>query len=304
MSTSERTGRLWLDRRAAAALAVSALAMAGAGCTASLPKTVGSAPVLSVATALWPFAEAAQVIGGAKVAVVDVVPAGTNPLTLQPDSATARILQSAGLVVEAGRGFQPGVAKAATGAPHVAAVANQIGATDPYVWLDPSTMEKAVTAIAAAMSGANPAAGALYRRNAEGLNAQIESVQIDYSSTLSTCPGNTLLTADGAFTAMAQDFSLTDLVTGPAPAPALISSDRARLDSGTLAAALNETWVDDRGLSEVATAAGIKIHAIDTLAGVPTGAGAVTTGPNAYPQMMERDLGSLSGALGCNNNEQ
>ncbi len=281
-----------------------AMAMAGAGCTTPLPKSVDSAPVLSVATALWPLGQAAQVIGGAKVAVVDVVPAGTNPLTFQPDPATVRIMQAAGLVLEAGRGLQPAVDRGAAGTPHVAAVADRIGATNPYVWLDPATMEKAVTAMAAAMSAANPGAGALYRRNAEGLNAQIESVRIDYSSTLSTCPGNTIVTADEAFSTMAESFSLTDLVTGPAPAPSLISSDQARLHSGTAAAALNETWVDNGGVQQVAAAAAIKVHAIDTLAGIPTGPGAVTTGPNAYPQMMEKDLSSLSGALGCNNNEQ
>jgi hypothetical protein len=69
--------------------------------------------------------------------------------------------------------------------------------------------------------------------------------------------------------------------------------------------------VDNRGVEAVASAAGIKVHDIDTLAGVPSAGGAPGSGPGpgtaskgAYFAYMEHNLGVLSGALGCNAAEQ
>ena len=288
-------------RPAGPAALLAAVAFVVAGCTSALPPSAANAPVLSVVTGLWPLEQAALAIGGDKAAVDDLVPAGTDPLAYQPGASGTRVLQAAGLVLEVGGGFQPGFEQAARGAPRVTALGSDLKASDPYVWLDPATMERAVRAVAAAMTAANPAAGALYQRNAGGLQAEIQSLQIDYSSTLSTCPGHTIVTPDGAFAAMAGDFQLTDLIVGPAPGPGAVAADRARIDAGSAVGALSQPWTDDTGVATVAQAAGIKVHAIDTLAGAPK---SPVAGPDPYTQLMEKDLGTLSGSLGCNNNEQ
>lgn len=285
------------------AVAVAAAVLIGAaGCSSSLPSSLRQAPVLSIATGLWPLAQAARQIGGDKVAVVDVVPPATDPFGFDPDPAQARILTGSGLVVDVGGGFQPKLEAAAAGAPAVVHVGAGTGATDPYVWLDPSTMAKTVTVLEKAMAAADPAAASLFARNASDVRNEIQSLGIDYSSTLAACPGTRLVTPDGAFTAMAAEYGLTDHVVGPDPSPATVNLERSYLQSGRPAGLITEPWVDNHGVEAVAAAAGVGTHAVDTLATTPTGP--TGSGQDPYFAQMERLLSQLAKQLGCSTSEQ
>lgn len=287
------------------AASVMAASVIAGGCSSSLPKSVGNAPSISVATGLWPLAQAAQAIGGDKVVVDDVVPPGADPLSYRPGAAQAGALRGAGLVIEIGGSFQPGVEAAAKGAPSVLQLGSRLGTRDPYVWLDPATMTRAVQAITSAMTAANPAAAPLYQRNAGAFEDEVKSLGIDYSSTLSACPGTNIVTPDLAFTAMATDFGLTDHVIGPRPAGTQVQAEKAQLDSGSAVGALSEPWVDDQGVVQVARAASLHVHTVDTLAGAPTGASASgSSGQTEYFTLMEQLLATMSSSLGCNANEQ
>lgn len=287
--------------RSWAAVVATAGAVALAGCSSSLPKSVTGAPVLSVVTGLWPLAQAATQIGGEKVAVDDIVPPGTNPLIFQPGAADTNVVRSAGLVLLAGGGLQPALARAAQGAPHALSVADSLRTSDPYVWLDPATMERAVQAIADAMAAANPAASSLYQRNAGGVRSEISSLDIDYSSTLTTCPGTTMVTPDTAFSDMASHYGLNDLVAPAGISAATLRSYAARLQGNRAGAAFTQPWVDNAGVRAVSGTAGIRLHTVDTLAGTPT-TGIPTQ--NTYLNRMEEVLGVISGALGCSSNQQ
>jgi zinc transport system substrate-binding protein len=231
-------------------------------------------------------------IGGDKAAVDDIVPPGSNPLTFQPTSAQAAILRSSGLVLEIGGGFEPGIEQAATGAPAVLKLGPQLNSSDPYVWLDPATMQNAVGAVAAAMAAADPAAASLFQRNAGGIAAQVRSMGIDFSSTFSACPGTTIVTPDNAFSAMAAAYGLHDRVVGATPTAAEVTRLVAQLPSSVPAAAISEPWVDNNGLNTVAAAGHLRIHAVDTLAGAPAD-------NSSYFDLMEKNLSQISSALGC-----
>ncbi len=292
-----RNGPTGFRRPAAFAAAAASLLLLVAGCSNPLPGSVAKAPVLEVTTALYPLAEAAQLIGQNKVRVSDVVPDGANPFTYAPSAAQITAIRHAGLVLEIGGGFQTSFETAATGAPAVASlrtVAPPGGS--PYVWLDPATMRRAVNAAAAAMEKADPAAAALFRRNATSLDAEISSLGIDYSSTLSACPGTVLVTPDNAFATMAASYGRRTIVMGPAPSAAQVTAAARTVQQVTSTPVIAEPWVDDDGVSAVATAAHISLRTLDTLAGVP--AGGWPSGGN-YFSLMEQNLGTLSSLLGC-----
>lgn len=281
--------------------AVAAAVLTATGCSSSLPRSVSNAPVLPVVTGLWPLAQVATQIGGDKVAVDDVVPPGEDPLTFVPGPTVSRAFQAAGLVLVVGGGFQPGIESASKGAPRVLQLGQALGTPHHYVWLDPATMVRAVKVIADAMAAANPAAASLYERNVGGIQSEIQSVGIDYSSTLSTCPGTTLVTPDDAFSGMAAAYGLQAHVIGPDPSPATVQAERSLVQQGRSVAALSEPWVDDSGVQALAAAAGLEIHPVDTLAGTPTSG---TPAQNTYLNRMEQILSVVSGALGCNTSEQ
>lgn len=257
--------------------------------------------MLSVVTGLYPLARAVTSIGGSKVAVEDVVPDGSNPFTYTPTASQADALRSAGLVVQVGGGFQPGVEAAAAGAHSILSLHSALGTADGYVWLDPATMEKAVTSIASAMAAADPLAGPLFRQNATSFNDEIASTGMDFSSTFSACPGTVLVTPDNAFSAMAAEYGLVDhVVAAGETEPRIEALARSLRDMTDPSGMISEPWVDDAGVTAAAAAAGVEVHHIDTLAGVP--AGGWPSG-GSYITLMDQNLNTFTDALGCNSSD-
>ncbi|HET9731780.1 MAG TPA: metal ABC transporter substrate-binding protein [Acidimicrobiales bacterium] len=288
-----RSVRRYVSAAGGAAVAAAALAT---GCSPSaLPKAVSTAPVLAVVTGLWPLAQMAAGIGGTRVAVADPVPAGSDPFTFQPGAAATGRLHAAGLVIIVG-GLQPRLDAAARGAPRVLDAGAAVPGADRYVWLDPATMLGVVTVIARAMEAADPPAAPLFRRNTEGLLAEIRSLGFDYSSTLATCPGRDIVTADDAFESMAADYGLTDHVVGPTADPATTAALASALRARSAVGVLEERWIPGGAVRAVATALGRRVHQVETLAAPPVGG---TAQEDTYPARMEQLLGQLSGALGC-----
>lgn len=275
-----------------------ALALVAAGCSRPLPGSVNKAPVLDVVTGLYPLGEAVQLIGQNKVQVTDVLPEGVNPFSYTLSPSEIAQVHGAGLAVEVGGGFQPSFEAAAAGARAVSSVrsaATGPGAS-PYVWLDPATMGRVVTAIAASMARADPAAAPLFHRNATSLQAEISSLGIDYSSTLSACPGTVLVTPDDAFNSMAAAYGRRTVVVGPAPSSAQVAAAARTVQQVTSTPVVTEPWVNDDGVAAVAAAAHVKLRTLDTLAAFP--AGGWPSGAD-YFSLMEQNLGTLSSLLGC-----
>jgi zinc transport system substrate-binding protein len=247
-----------------------------------------NAPVLEVVTGLYPLAQAAAQIGQTKVHVTDFVPAGADPrsYTLTPEQIGQ--VRQAGLVLDVGGGFQPSFEEAASGAPRVTRL-------EPYAWLDPPAMKRAVAAIATAMEAADPPAARLFEDGATAFTAEVASDGIDYQSTLSTCSRTTMFTPDEAFQAMANDMGLKDVVVGTTPLEAARGAwfaDRVEHVGGRI---FSETWVSDDAVREVASGAHTKVSALDTLLGAPAGGWP----DSRYIDLLESNLGVLSSALGC-----
>jgi ABC-type Zn uptake system ZnuABC Zn-binding protein ZnuA len=158
-------------------------------------------------------------------------------------------------------------------------------------------MGRAVSAIAAALKAANPAAANQYGAGARAFGAEVASTGIDYQSTLSVCPRRTIVTADSAFLGMAHAYGLTDQVVSPAARsePDLgAAADSARAAGATTA--FREPFVADDAINAVAAAAHLKVRTLDPLTGPPSGGWPRQAN---YLRLMEANLGALNGALGC-----
>jgi zinc transport system substrate-binding protein len=281
--------------RSATLIALSVLVVAGCGAGSSADP---AAPVLHVYTSLYPLAQAVEQIGQGKVTVTDVVPAGADPLTYVLVPAQVAELRQAGLVVEIGGGFQTSFEKAAAGSPHVLALQAALGASDPYVWLDPNVMQRAIAAIARAMEDTNPEAAGLYRSGEQDFSASVESTGIDYESTLSACPRTTIFTADDAFGAMARDYGLRDVVVGSSPDPSQssVSGAAGEVEAAGATTVFGEPWLSETPIEAIAEAAHAKVRTLDTLAGPPEVGWPAQAN---YINLLESNLGTLSSALGC-----
>src|SRR6476660_314439 len=104
--------------------------MTAAGATSRTP----------VVASFYPIAWAAQRVGGNRVAVTNLTPAGAEPhdLALTPDQIDEVL--DAKVVFELGGGFQPAVEDAAEQRDGATVNLLPRGTRDPHVWLDPVRM--------------------------------------------------------------------------------------------------------------------------------------------------------------------
>src|SRR5262249_23024471 len=136
----------------------------------------GAASRPSVVASFYPIAWAAQQVGGSRVAVTNLTPAGAEPhdLELTPDQID-RVLD-ANVVFELGRGFQPAVEQAAEqrDGPTVALLPR--GTKDPHIWLDPVRMATVVRVVERELSKADPKGRAVYARNAQHVLTELDAL--------------------------------------------------------------------------------------------------------------------------------
>jgi zinc transport system substrate-binding protein len=279
--------------RAALSLVAAGLLML-TGCGASGGAARG--PSIEVVTGLYPIAQAARQIGAGAVTVTDVVPAGSDPRSYHLTPAQEAEVRRAPVVILAGAGFQPSLDAAASGAPRVLDLQATLSTADPYIWLDPQVMVRAVAAIAAALETANPANAGVYRSGARAFSEEVASTGIDYQSTLSVCPRRTIVTADGAFLGMAQRYGLKDQVVGTTGTSIAAAATAARAAGVTTA--FSEPFVNAGPVDAVAAGAHLKLRALDPLTGPPPGGWPRQAD---YLRLMEANLGALNRALGCPN---
>jgi zinc transport system substrate-binding protein len=285
----------WPGVRLVAALTMALATAAACGVTTSGP---ARPPSIEVVTGLYPLAQAAAQVGGRAVSVTNVVPPGADPRAYRLSAAQETAVRQASVVILAGFGFQPSLDAAASGARRVLNLQTALSATDPYVWLDPRFMVRAVTAIAGALEAANPASSATYRAGARAFSDEVASTGIDYQSTLSVCPRRTIVTADGAFVQMAESYGLTDQVvgTGGLTGRTGVAAAAAAAQSAGVTTAFSEPFVAPGPIQAVAAAAHLKVRVLDPLTGPPPGGWARQAD---YIRLMEANLGTLNRALGC-----
>lgn len=290
----------------AAALLAAVVGVAGllAGCGG--PTRVGSAPVVSVVTGLWPLQQAVTQVGLGNVKVVDVVPAGVDPQTYALTPAQRAQVRGADVVVQDGGGFQPSFEAASAGARRVLDVASLAPAGDPYPWLDPHRMEAVASAVARTLTAADPKAAATFRTGLNAFEAQLGSIDGDYQSTLASCGSHTVVTATGTFDLLARRYPLKVVSLAGAgypplrPSQATVASQVAAIRSAGVNEILDQTWQPVGSIIAAAATAGAHIGMLDPLTGTPPGGW--VHGPSYFDEM-EANLGVLSGVLKCSASE-
>src|SRR5262245_12134304 len=114
--------------------------MALAACSSAGGETGGR---LAVVANFEPMVEIARAVGGDRVAVTNLTPAGVEPHDLELDPDQIERLETAALVVYMGERFQPAVSDMATrrDGPSLDVLSGVAhNADDPHFWLDPTLM--------------------------------------------------------------------------------------------------------------------------------------------------------------------
>jgi zinc transport system substrate-binding protein len=304
-----------LGRRPLVAAAV-AVALALGACGGDGKDSAGTpGDRIRVVASFYPMAEAASRVGGERVEVTNLTPAGVEPHDIELSSRQVDRLEDADLLVYLGNGFQPAVEKVAerrsTGTLDVLSqVELDDGATtaleneedvDPHFWLDPTLMARAADAVSDALAELSPTDAELFSTNAERYKEQLLSLDAELQRGLTGCRRSQIVTAHAAFFYLARRYGLTQLaIAGLSPEA---EPDAARLGTLTdeirakgITTVFYEDLVSPKVSRALAREAGVKTAVLSPIEGLSKDEAAAG---KDYAAVMRNNLAALRDALGC-----
>lgn len=252
---------------------------ATAGACAPGPATSGADDAVTVVATTTVFADIVANVGGDRVTVRSIIPAGVGPEDYEPKPDDARALDGADLIVSNGLGlddFLDGLIEAnGNDAPRLVLGAGIPTLTvdseaNPHLWLDPSIVfTHYLPAIEAKLAEIDPAGAATYRANAAAYAGQVQGMDAELTAEVGSIPAadRKLVTFHDAFPYFARHygFELVGVILGsPGQEPsagdlaALIDTVKAAgvkavFSEAQFSPALAETLAAETGVKVVST---------------------------------------------------
>jgi ABC-type Zn uptake system ZnuABC Zn-binding protein ZnuA len=214
--TTRVLSRLGLTRASLTLLACLA-AIAGCGPSGAVSPSAGG--TLSVVATTTVFADIVRNVGGDRVSVASIIPAGAGPEDYEPKPDDAKKLVGAHLIVSNGVGLDDFLDKLMTAAGEGAATRLVLGdgippilidgQPNPHFWLDPSlVVDHYIPSIVAALAKLDPAGTATYQANAKAYAAQVDAMDAANKAKVETIPvaNRKLVTFHDAFPYFARHY--------------------------------------------------------------------------------------------------
>lgn len=262
---------------------------------------VRAASRVRVVASFYPIAWAAQQVGGRRVAVTNLTPAGAEPHDLELTPAQIDAVLDADVVFELGHGFQPAVEQAADQRDDPPVRLLPSGTKDPHIWLDPVRMARVVRTVRDALTRHDPRGGPTYRRNAAGVLDELSALDDAFRTGLAHCERDVIVTAHEAFSHLAARYGLQqEGVAGLAPDA---EPDARRI--GRLAdlvrrlgvtTVFTEELLSPRIARTLAREAGVSTETLNPLEGLTDRE--LRRGDD-YLTVMRQNLAKLQSALAC-----
>jgi ABC-type Zn uptake system ZnuABC Zn-binding protein ZnuA len=265
-----------LSRRTAGVALALALVPAIAGCqvqgSASPSAADGTTTVVTTTTV---FANIVANVGGARVTVNSIIPAGVGPEDYEPKPDDAKVLSDAELVVSNGVGlddFLDDLLASGSGGTTPRLVLGEgiptlteDGEENPHFWLDPSLVkEYYLPKIAAKLAELDPAGKATFEASVAAYGSQLDSLDAELKSKVSEIPeaSRKLVTFHDAFPYFARHygFELVGVIlqnVGQEPTAAELAALVDRVKSAGVKAVFSEAQFSPELAETLAREAGI-----------------------------------------------
>jgi zinc transport system substrate-binding protein len=289
-----------LRARAAFLAAIVAGALV-AGSAVVAPDAAVAASRQPVVASFYPIAWAVQQVGGNRVSVTNLTPAGAEPhdLELTPDQIDEVL--DAKVVFELGRGFQPAVEDAAAQRDGPTEQLLPRGTKDPHIWLDPVRMAAIVRTVQRKLTKTDPKGRAAYAHNADRVVGELDALDVRFRDGLAHCDRNIVVTAHEAFGQLARRYGLRqEGVAGLSPDA---EPDAERIGQLTdlvkrlgVTTIFTEELVSPRIADTLAREAGVTTETMNPLEGLTDRE--LRRGDD-YLSVMNTNLTKLQAALGC-----
>ncbi|MDO9099098.1 MAG: metal ABC transporter substrate-binding protein [Candidatus Methanoperedens sp.] len=184
---------------------------------------------IKMVTTFYPLYEFSQRIGGDRVEVSIMVPAGVEPHEWEPGPRDIINIQSARIFVYNGAGFEPWVEETLKGVdPEKLVVVDftkgiellkeEGEALDPHIWLDPVFVKNQVYLIEEALIKSDPENETYYKANAQTLREELTKLDEEIRTELVTTKKKVFIASHAAFSYYAKRYGLKQIaITGLSP---------------------------------------------------------------------------------------
>lgn len=289
-----------MSRSTAIALIIVCAAL-GTGCTqdgSQAKAPTDGADRITVVAGFYPLAEMAQQIGGRRVDVMNLTPAGAEAHDLELTPSQVDAVLDADVVLFAG-GFQPAleeVTERRDGAPAIDLAADS--GADPHFWLDPQRMVSAIPKVRTALTDADPASAGLFQRAAARYDDALADLHREFAAGLADCDRRTFVTAHEAFGRLAGAYdlrleSIAGLSPESEPDPERLSELADRIEELGVTTVFVEPLAPRDAAAALAREANVAIAELDPLESLRPGS------EGDYMSVMRANLAVLRKALGC-----
>jgi len=268
-------------------------------------------PRVTVVASFYPIAEAARRVGGDRVRVIDLTPAGAEPHDLELSPDRMEEIAGADVVLYLGGGFQPGVEEAATsvaegrvvdvldGLPTMVEGSGE--AVDTHEWLDPALMLKISERVERTLADADPGSHDGYEVRGEEYAGELADLDEELAAGLADCQSRAMVTSHAAFGYLAAAYGLEQrAVSGVSPEaepdPARLAEIAAEVERDGTTTIFTEPLVSPELAETIARETGTTtavLNPIEALTSEQADSGA------NYASLMRENLEALRAGLGC-----
>ncbi|OUZ11363.1 hypothetical protein BHE97_05885 [Aeromicrobium sp. PE09-221] len=173
------------------------------------------------------------------------------------------------------------------------------GGVDPHLWLDPTNLEPAATAIADALSDADPDNADTYQANADELIADLETLDEEFETGLAQCERREFVTSHAAFSYLAHAYDLTQVPIagidpGAEPSSAQLAEITDLVQEEGITTIFTETLASPALAETIARETGARTATLDPIEGLTD-----ETADADYLSLMRDNLAALQEANTC-----
>jgi zinc transport system substrate-binding protein len=248
-----------------------------------------------VVAGFYPLAWAAEQVGGDRVEVTNLTPAGAEPHDLELSVRDAERVRAADLVLYLGAGLQPALEEAAARTDGVALDLLEnvdVHGGDPHVWLDPLRYAAIVERLGSELRS-GPAAAELV--------ADLQALDREYAQGLADCERRELVTAHDAFGYLAERYDLDVIpIAGVSPESEPSPQDLERVADEVRSSGATTVFLEPLRSPEIAEVVaretGARTEVLNPLEGLNDEE--LGRGEN-YLSVMRANLAALREGLGC-----
>jgi len=293
------------------------LTACGGNTPSAAPSVEASSVKLHVVASFYPLQFIVNRIGGDRVHVSNLTPAGAEPHDLELTADDTARLQDADLVVYLS-GFSSAVDDAvdSVAGDHAFDVATfadldlsyrqidggrQSGtsSTDPHFWLDPVRLANVADQVAGRMAELDRDDSGLYGANASSLRADLLALDNDFTAGLAHCANRTIVTTHNAFGYLADRYGMTQVgITGltpeDEPSPQQLARATDFVEANNVHTIYFETLISPSIADTLAAETGAKTAVLDPLEGLSS-----TSAGSDYLEIMRANLGNLREGQPC-----